>query len=448
MNFNELKIKSSILDGIKKANYNEMTDIQKQIIPFALQKLDVIGQAPTGTGKTCAFVVPTLELFNSNDRFIQTLVLCPTRELALQITSEYKKIGESLHNLKILSIYGGQKINRQIQLLKEQPQIIIGTPGRVLDHLQRKTINLTNIKTVVLDEADEMLDMGFIRDIDKILHKTNSQHQTILLSATMDKNILEISKKYQKDPKFFKASIAEKDIPNIEQHYIQTPEFKKIEVITKLIKDKGFFLLLIFTNTRRKAKWLVKQLRDHKFTVDALHSDLKQSARERVMRLFREGKLQILVATDIAARGIDVKGVDAVINYDVPKDMKYYIHRIGRTARAQMTGSAYTLISNDLHGNLRTIERETKEKLNEHKMEGIDFNTPPPARENNFQYNRHNERRSNHPQKFSRRESFKPSGPTTRFFVNIGSKDKVDNRSLTQAVIKTLDVSPTDITDV
>jgi ATP-dependent RNA helicase DeaD len=254
MNFNELKIKPAILDGIKSANYTEMTDIQKQIIPVALLNKDVIGQAPTGTGKTCAFIVPTLQQFNPNENFVQILVMCPTRELAMQITTEYQKIGQFIGNLKILSIYGGQKINRQFQLLKEQPQIIVGTPGRILDHLQRKTINLTKVKTVVLDEADEMLDMGFIHDMDKILHKTSGNHQTILLSATMDKNILEISKKYQKNPELFKATIAEKDIPNITQHYIKTPAHKKLEVITKLIQDKHFFLVLIFTNTRHKAK--------------------------------------------------------------------------------------------------------------------------------------------------------------------------------------------------
>jgi ATP-dependent RNA helicase DeaD len=254
MNFNELKIKPAILDGIKKTQYTQMTDIQMQTIPLALEHKDVIGQAPTGTGKTCAFVVPTLEHFNSDDHFVQTLVLCPTRELAIQITAEYKKIGEFLKDLKVLAIYGGQKINQQFKLLKGQPQIIVGTPGRVLDHLDRKTINLTKVKTVVLDEADEMLDMGFIKDLDKILHKTNSNHQTILLSATLDKIILEISKKYQKNPNFVKATIDEKDIPTITQHYIQTPEFKKVEVIKKLIKDKNFYLSLIFTNTRHKAK--------------------------------------------------------------------------------------------------------------------------------------------------------------------------------------------------
>jgi ATP-dependent RNA helicase DeaD len=254
MNFDELKIKPTILNGINHANYTQMTDIQQQIIPVALTNKDVIGQAPTGTGKTCAFVIPTLEQFNPQDNSVQTIVLCPTRELAMQITTEYKKIGQFINNLKILSIYGGQKINRQFQLLKEQPQIIIGTPGRVLDHLKRNTINLTKVKTVVLDEADEMLDMGFIHDIDKILHKTNNSHQTILLSATIDANILNISKKYQKNPQHFKATIAEKDIPNIAQHYIKTPAHKKLEIITKLIHDKNFFLVLIFSNTRHKAK--------------------------------------------------------------------------------------------------------------------------------------------------------------------------------------------------
>jgi ATP-dependent RNA helicase DeaD len=450
MKFNELKIKKIILDGIQKANYQEMTDIQTQIIPVALSNHDVIGQAPTGTGKTCAFVVPTLERFNLDDRFIQTLVLCPTRELALQITNEYKKIGEFINGLKILAIYGGQKINQQLRLLRDQPQIIIGTPGRLLDHLERKTINLTRIRTVVLDEADEMLDMGFIRDIDKILHKVSGHHQTILLSATMDKNIMEISKKYQKDPKFFKATIEKKDIPSISQHYIKTPEFKKIEVITKLIKDKQFYLVLIFTNTRRKAKELVRRLRDQSFKVDALHSDLKQSARERVMRAFREGQLQILVATDIAARGIDVKGVDAVINYDVPKDMKYYIHRIGRTARAKMVGSAYTLIAHDVHHHLHTIEKEIKEHLNEHKMEGIDFSAPLIDKSsfrrehNNFQRN-HRDGHAQH-ETFSRQT--KSFGTTTRFFITIGTKDNIDNKNLAHILSKDMNIPLTDITDV
>jgi ATP-dependent RNA helicase DeaD len=449
MYFNEIKIKKDILDGIQNAKYHEMTDIQTKIIPAVLANQDVIGQAPTGTGKTCAFVVPTLEQFNQSEHFVQTLVLCPTRELALQITSEYKKIGQFIRDLKVLAIYGGQKINQQLRLLKEQPQIIIGTPGRLLDHLERKTINLTRVKTVVLDEVDEMLDMGFIRDIDKILHKTSGHHQTILLSATIDKNIMEISKKYQKDQVFFKTTVAEKDIPSITQHYIQTPEFKKIEVITKLIKDKQFYLTLIFTNTRRKAKELVRKLKDQGFKVDALHSDLKQTARERVMDSFRKGKLQILIATDIAARGIDVKGVDAVINYDVPKDMKYYVHRIGRTARAKAIGSAYTLIARDVHHHLRTIEKETKESLNEHKMEGIDFNTPPPAdNQEHFKSNypkRYHEQHRQH--KFSQPTKTN-NGSTTRFFVTIGTKDKIDNRSLAHLLAKDINIPLTDITDV
>jgi ATP-dependent RNA helicase DeaD len=443
MKFNELKINQNVLDGIQKANYQEMTDIQALIIPTLLQKQDVIAQAPTGTGKTCAFVVPTLEQFNPNEHFVQCLVLCPTRELALQITNEYKKVGQLINGLKILSIYGGQKISQQLRLLKEQPQIIVGTPGRLLDHLERKTINVTKIKTLVLDEADEMLDMGFIHDIDKIIHKTNNSHQTVLLSATMDKNIDNMSKKYQKSPKLFKATIAQKDIPDISQHYIQTPEHKKIEVITKLIKDKQFFLILIFTNTRRKAKELVYRLKDQGFKADALHSDLKQTARERVMHSFREGKLQILVATDIAARGIDVKGVDAVINYDVPKDMKYYIHRIGRTARAKMTGSAYTLIANDVQHHLRTIHKEINEHLNEHKMEGIDFTSPPPINKNRFQHNRDRK-----PHSSSFQKPFKSTGFTTRFFIKIGSKDKIDNRSLTNILAKEMNIPLTDITDV
>ncbi|MDR0825734.1 MAG: DEAD/DEAH box helicase, partial [Mycoplasmataceae bacterium] len=206
MKFIELKISSKILEGIKKVGYDEMTDIQAGIIPLALEKKDVIGQAPTGTGKTCAFVVPSLQELDSTSGDIQTLVMCPTRELALQITDEFRKIGQFLPGLKVLTIYGGQDIKKQLKGLKEHPQIIIGTPGRLLDHIERRSINLTKVKSIVLDEADEMLDMGFIRDINRILDKTNKTHQTLLLSATMEREILEISRKYQKDPSFFKAT--------------------------------------------------------------------------------------------------------------------------------------------------------------------------------------------------------------------------------------------------
>jgi ATP-dependent RNA helicase DeaD len=254
MKFEELKIKPAILDGIKKAQYNEMTDIQKQVIPIALEGLDIIGQAPTGTGKTCAFVVPTLEQIDFDDHQIQILVMCPTRELAMQITTEYQKIGAFLNGLKVLTIYGGQKINQQFAQLKRQPQIVVCTTGRILDHLHRKTVNLNHVKTIILDEADEMLDMGFSRDIDNVLAKSNSKHQTILLSATIDKTILDISKKYQKQPNFVKATIALKDIPTISQYYIRTPEFKKVDVIIKLIKEKKLYLVLIFTSTRKKTK--------------------------------------------------------------------------------------------------------------------------------------------------------------------------------------------------
>jgi ATP-dependent RNA helicase DeaD len=470
MNFNTLKIKQTIIDGIVNAKYDEMTSIQEQIIPIALEGKDIIVQAPTGTGKTCAFVVPTLEQLNPSEKAIQILVLCPTRELAMQITTEYKKIGNFIGGVKTLAIYGGQKIGQQLKYLRDNPQIIVSTPGRLLDHLQQRTINLSQVKTVVLDEADEMLDMGFIRDIDKILAKTNAVHQTILLSATMPKPIMEISRRYQKSPVFVKATLDEKDIPSIDQHYIKTPEHKKLEVILKLIKDKNFFLVLIFTNTRHKAKSLVRQLRDNKIMADAIHSDLKQTARDRVMRLFREGKIQVLVATDIAARGIDVKGVDAVINYDVPKNMEYYVHRIGRTARAKMTGSAYTLISNDLRGNVRSIENKTNDKLNEHVMEGIDFNEAPPARQPR-QFDR--ERSSSDRPRFDRPRGDRPersersdrpysdrparsfdrpqpenNGTSTRFFATVGSKDQMDNESLKSYLIDKVGVAPADIIDV
>jgi ATP-dependent RNA helicase DeaD len=448
MNFSTLNIKKQILEGVEHAQYSEMTQIQDQIIPLALQGKDVIGQAPTGTGKTCAFVIPSLQQLVPTDHAIQTLVLCPTRELAMQITTEFKKIGQFIPGVKTLAIYGGQKIGQQLKMLREHPQIIVSTPGRLLDHLQQKTINLTQVKTIILDEADEMLDMGFIRDIDKILQKTNGSHQTILLSATMPKTIMEISRKYQKNPTFVKATLEERDIPVIAQHYIKTPEFKKVEVIKKLIKDKNFFLVLIFTNTRHRAKSLVRQLRDNDIKADAIHSDLKQSARDRVMRSFREGKIQVLVATDIAARGIDVKGVDAVINYDVPKNMEYYVHRIGRTARAKMTGSAYTLMSNDVKGNIRTIERHTSDKLAEHVIEGIDFNEVPPPRERrDFGKDRRDRgERHERPQRtFERKES---DGTSTRFFVTVGFKDNMDNNSLKEYLTANAGIPQTDIIDV
>ena len=361
--FEDLNLSSEILKAVENKGFEEASPIQAQAIPYALEGRDIIGQAQTGTGKTAAFGIPILERLSHEEKAIQALVLCPTRELAIQVAEEIRELAKFKRGVEILPIYGGQPIDRQMKALKRRPQIIVGTPGRVMDHMERGTLKIDHVKMVVLDEADEMLDMGFIDDIVTILKSVPDERQTLLFSATMPRQILELTKKFQKDPKHIMVVHKELTAPNVEQVYFEVKEKTKPEVLSRLIDMYNPKLSLVFCNTKRKVDELVADLQGRGYFADALHGDLKQVQRDRVMAKFRSGAVDILVATDVAARGIDVDDIEAVFNYDLPQDEEYYVHRIGRTARAGREGRAFTFVIGREIYKLRDIQRYAKVKI-------------------------------------------------------------------------------------
>lgn len=362
MQFQEFNLSEQVLRAVKEMGFEEATPIQSQAIPFIMEGKDIIGQAQTGTGKTCAFAIPAIEMLGDNEN-IQVLVLCPTRELAIQTAEEFKNVAKYREKVKILPIYGGQSIDRQITSLKRRPQIIIGTPGRIMDHMRRSTLKFGSLKMLVLDEADEMLSMGFQEDLDTILQKTPDEKQTVLFSATMSKSILEITKKYLKDPEHIKVLHKELTLPSTDQYYIEVRGPFKLDVLSRVIDGNDYKLSLVFCNTKKKVDELALDLQTRGYAAEALHGDMRQNERDAVMARFRNGEISILVATDVAARGIDVESIEAVFNYDIPNDEEYYVHRIGRTGRAGKVGAAYTFISGKEIYALRDIQRFTKANI-------------------------------------------------------------------------------------
>jgi ATP-dependent RNA helicase DeaD len=361
--FEELELSSQILRAVEDMGFEEMSPIQAKAIPSLLEGKDIVGQAQTGTGKTAAFGIPLLEKVDPKNKSIQALVLCPTRELAIQVAEEFRKLGKYMHGIKILPVYGGQEISKQIRSIKSGIQIIIGTPGRVMDHMRRKTIKLDGIKMIVLDEADEMLNMGFREDIETILSQISTERQTVMFSATMPGPILDIAKTYQKNPSIIKVVKKELTVPKIEQYYYEVTPKNKEEVLSRLLDIYNPKLSLVFCNTKKKVDELTAALQGRGYFVEGLHGDLKQQQRDRVMNSFRNGRTEILVATDVAARGIDVDDVEAVFNYDVPQDDEYYVHRIGRTGRAGREGRAFTLVVGKEVYKLKDIQRYCKTKI-------------------------------------------------------------------------------------
>ncbi len=363
MRFDELDINEKILRAVTEMGFEEASPIQAKAIPVVLAGGDVIGQAQTGTGKTAAFGIPMLEKIDPKDKHIQAIILSPTRELAIQVAEEIRKLGKFMHGIKVLPIYGGQDIVKQIRSLKSGVQVVVGTPGRVMDHMRRKTMKLDNLKMVILDEADEMLNMGFREDIETILQETPEVRQTVLFSATMPKSILDIAKTYQKDAQLVKVVPKELTVSNIQQYYFEVRPKNKEEVLSRLLDIYNPKLSVIFCNTKRQVDELVMNLQGRGYFADGLHGDLKQTQRDRVMNGFRKGRTEILVATDVAARGIDVDDVDIVFNYDIPQDEEYYVHRIGRTGRAGKEGLAFSFIFGKEVYKLKDIQRYCKTKI-------------------------------------------------------------------------------------
>ena len=370
--FDELDLYPQVLRAIKEMGFEEATPIQSQAIPVVMSGVDVIGQAQTGTGKTASFGIPVLHKVDPNNKKTQVIILSPTRELAIQVSEEIRKLSKYMHGVKILPVYGGQDINRQIKALKGGAQIIIGTPGRVMDHLRRKTIRCEAVNTIVLDEADEMLNMGFREDIETILEYIPEEgRQTVLFSATMPKPILDITKKYQHDAVTIKVVKKELTVPSIEQYYYDVKPKKKEEVLSRLLDIYSPRLSVVFCNTKKQVDLLVNALLGRGYFAAGLHGDMKQEQRDRVMQGFRTGKTEILVATDVAARGIDVDEVEAVFNYDLPQDDEYYVHRIGRTGRAGREGRAFSFVSGKEVYKLKEIQRYCKTKIYAQKVPSL-----------------------------------------------------------------------------
>ncbi|MCU6718581.1 DEAD/DEAH box helicase [Porcipelethomonas ammoniilytica] len=370
MQFKELGLSDELLSAVKSMGFDEMTEIQEKSIPVIMKGLDIIGRSNTGTGKTAAFGIPVIEKILQNDSdFIQTLILCPTRELAQQACEEIKKFSKYKNWVKPLAIFGGVSIDKQIYQLKRGVNIIIGTPGRIIDHINRHTLKLQNLKTIVLDEADEMLQMGFREDIENILQYIPKERQTILFSATMPPEILAITHKYQNNPILIKTNTKSKTVESIEQYYYIVPMGKKFDALDLLLIKNQPKSSMIFCNTKKMVDELTNILVSKGYKAAGIHGDMKQLQRTSVMNSFKSGKTSILVATDVAARGIDVNGIDAVFNFDLPQDNEYYIHRIGRTGRAGKSGTAYTLVCNRKQvSDLNMIAKNTKSVIKESEL--------------------------------------------------------------------------------
>jgi ATP-dependent RNA helicase DeaD len=363
MKFNELNISSEVKRGLVELEFTEMFPIQEQSIPLMLEGVNVIGQAKTGTGKTASFGVPMIDRLNWNEKGVQGLILAPTRELALQIADDLIDYGKHTP-LRVLTIYGGVSIERQINELRKGVHIVAGTPGRTIDHIKRGTLNLNNIKSMVLDEADRMLDMGFIEDIEWILRRTPKKKQISLWSATIDDRTQRLSKRYIPNAKTILVSKDEIAVETIEQHYIRVAPYEKFDILEKLINHMGIYRALLFCRRRTTVDRLSSMLKRNGYDAEALHGQLSQARREAVLGGFREAKISFLVATEVAARGLDIEDVPFIINYDIPDDPLMYFHRIGRTARAGKAGTAITFVTYEETMELARIEALTGTKIN------------------------------------------------------------------------------------
>ena len=360
--FNEFNLSADLLAEIEKAGFVEASPIQEQTIPLALEGKDVIGQAQTGTGKTAAFGLPTLEKIRTEEATIQALVIAPTRELAVQSQEELFRFGRS-KGVKVRSVYGGSSIEKQIKALKSGAHIVVGTPGRLLDLIKRKALKLHDIETLILDEADEMLNMGFLEDIEAIISRVPESRQTLLFSATMPDAIKRIGVQFMKEPEHVKIAAKELTTELVDQYYIRVKEQEKFDTMTRLMDVEQPDLAIVFGRTKRRVDELTRGLKIRGFRAEGIHGDLDQNKRLRVLRDFKNGNLDVLVATDVAARGLDISGVTHVYNYDIPQDPESYVHRIGRTGRAGKSGQSITFVAPNEMGYLQIIENLTKKRM-------------------------------------------------------------------------------------
>lgn len=362
--YSESNIDTRIIKAVTEMGFDIMTPIQSQAIPVMIEGRDVIGQAQTGTGKTAAFGIPVLQSVNPKERSVQAVILCPTRELAIQAANEMRRFSKYMQQIKIVPVYGGADISAQIKLIRSGAQIVVGTPGRVMDHMRRHTLKMENVKVVVLDEADEMLNMGFREDMETILKEMPAEHQTALFSATMPRPILDITHMYQKpDAVQIRVAAKELTIPLVTQYYYTVKGKYKAEAVKRLLQANNITRSIVFCNTKKMVDDLVSELKHYGYNSEGLHGDLSQKQRDMVMKHFRGGHTQVLVATDVAARGIDVDDLEAVVNYDIPQDIEYYVHRIGRTGRAGKEGVAFTLVTRQDFYRIKDIEKICRTKM-------------------------------------------------------------------------------------
>lgn len=370
--FTRLGIRPEITELLEKSGLSVPTPVQEQAIPALLSGQDVIAQAQTGTGKTLAFVLPILEIVHPEDPYVQALIVAPTRELAIQITAEIKKLATTV-GAGVLAVYGGQDVAAQIHKLKGTTHIVVATPGRLLDHLRRETLDLSRVSMLVLDEADQMMDMGFLNEVEEIIRHTPNSRQTMLFSATMSDKIRRLAAQYMKSPMDIQVKGKRITLEGIEQYVVETTDRAKLTTLLRMVELYRPYLAVVFCRTKIRAKKLTESLLAHGLNADELHGDLSQAKREQVMKRFRDAKLEILVATDVAARGLDVEGVTHVFNYDIPQDSESYIHRIGRTGRAAQKGIAITLASPRDRGALQQIEQAIGTVLERRKIEVDEF---------------------------------------------------------------------------
>ena len=368
--YDQLGLSSEIMRALDKKGYVQATPVQGGAIPYFMKWQDVIAKAPTGTGKTFAFGIPMVEHIDPENDAVQGLVLAPTRELAIQIMNELRDLCEFKEGVRAVVLYGGQPIDRQINQLKKRPQIVVATPGRLMDHMKRRTVRLDQVQTVVLDEADRMLDMGFIHDVTRILDQIKHRRNMGMFSATISREVMDISWVYQRDPVEIIVRPDEQNKPDIQQYRIEVDRNEKAEITARILDAAGYERAIAFCNTKNMTDRLTGLLRMRGITCEAIHGDIQQSVREKTLGKFRRGELRVLVATDVAARGLDIDDVDVVFNYDVPDETEYYVHRIGRTGRAKRHGVAYTLVSTITEAmRLDDIQKITKNDIHRLKYE-------------------------------------------------------------------------------
>ena len=362
--FDSFGLSEATMRAVRYKGYTVSTPVQAGCIPPMMEGRDVIAKAPTGTGKTMAFGLPIIERINRESEAVQALILAPTRELAMQITEELREVAVCHEGLRVVCLYGGEPIGKQINALKRKPQIVVATPGRLSDHMKRRTVTVKEVQTVVLDEADRMLDMGFIHDVTRILDKIPKRKNLGMFSATISREVMDISWVYQRDPEEITVQATKENKPDILQYRLEVPADQKVDTIARIIDGEKLERVMCFCNTKGSTERLTKFLQMRGLDAQCIHGDIPQRKREAVMARFREGKLHVFVATDVAARGIDVDDVDAVFNYDVPDENEYYIHRIGRTGRAKRHGVAYTLLSDfPSRRRLDDIARNTRSQI-------------------------------------------------------------------------------------